>query len=113
MNCIECRDNLVARVEGLLNGEEARECAVHLESCENCRDEYNAITILQQRLVARGQVVADFSVIAPVMQRVRAVQPAHEKETIMSVLLRRWRFGLGAVAVSAAIVAGTLMISSP
>jgi len=48
-----------------------------------------------------------------VMQRIRAVQPAHEKETIMSILFRRWRFGLGAVAASAAIVAGTLIISSP
>ena len=114
MNCIECRDNLVACVEGLLTGEEARECAGHLERCENCRNEYNAITTLQQRLVARGQVSANFfSVVSPVMHRVRAVQPAHEKETIMSVLLKRWRFGLGAVAVSAAIVAGTLMISSP
>ena len=44
MNCAECRDNLVACLEGLLEAEQSRECQAHLESCAACRAEYGAIS---------------------------------------------------------------------
>jgi outer membrane lipoprotein-sorting protein len=114
MNCAECRNNMVACAEGLLDREETLRCTKHLESCATCRSEFNAIVILQQHLVARGQSAAEVSIVAPVMRRVHAIQPEQEAETIMSILIRRWGFGLGAVAATAAIiVAGILMISPP
>ena len=54
MNCAECRENLVACVEGLLDREESLQCQAHLEICAACRAEYAAITRLQRQLVARG-----------------------------------------------------------
>ena len=50
MNCAECRDNLVAFIEGLVDREAWLECQAHLEASAGCRAEYKAITSLQQRL---------------------------------------------------------------
>ena len=56
MNCAECRDNLVACLEGLLEPEQSRQCRAHLESCAACRAEYAVLSRLQERLVAGGRV---------------------------------------------------------
>jgi predicted anti-sigma-YlaC factor YlaD len=50
MNCLECRDNLVAFMEGMLDGKTSLECQAHLEACAECRAEYKAFTSLKQRL---------------------------------------------------------------
>ena len=68
MNCAECRDNLVACLEGLLEAEPSRQCQAHLESCAACRAEYEAISRLQERLAARGRVAAEVSLVEPVMR---------------------------------------------
>lgn len=105
MNCAECRDNLVACAEGLLDRETLLECQAHLETCAGCRAEYKVIASLQQRLVARGQAAAEVSIVQPVMQRVLQKRNVPERETIMSKLLRyRWGFGLGAAASAAVIM---------
>jgi hypothetical protein len=113
MNCAECRDNLVACAEGLLDREESLQCHAHLESCASCRREYQSITRLQQRLILRGQAAAEVSVVEPVMQRVLRERETPERTTIMSLLLRnRWKFGLTAAAGAAAI-ALIAILSSP
>jgi outer membrane lipoprotein-sorting protein len=105
MNCAECRDNLVACLEGLLEAEPARQCQAHLERCEACRLEYAAINRLQERLVARGRVAAEVSLVEPVMRAVRQQQIKPERTTLMSLLFKnRWGFGLGAAASAAAII---------
>jgi len=105
MNCAECRDTLIACAEGLLDREETVQCQAHLDACASCRTEYQASRSLQRRLIARGQATAEVSIVEPVMRRVRQEQFKPERETIMSKLLKyHWRFGLGAVAVAAAIL---------
>jgi outer membrane lipoprotein-sorting protein len=104
MNCAECRENLVACVEGLLDREESLQCQAHLETCAACRAEYTAITRLQRQLVARGQATAEVSLVKPVMQRVHAIQTEHERNSIMTKLFTRWGFGLSAAAGAAAII---------
>lgn len=111
MNCAECRENLVAFVEGLLDREEALQCQAHLGGCAACRAEQAAVTRLQQRLVARGQAAAGVSLVQPVMRRVRAVQPKQESDSIMSMLFKRWGFGLGAAAGASALVLAVLLLS--
>jgi outer membrane lipoprotein-sorting protein len=111
MNCAECRENLVARVEGLLDREESPQCEAHLESCAACRAEHVAITRLQKRLMTRGQTAAEVSFVAPIMRRVRAVQSKQERDSIMSKLFTRWGFGLGAAAGAAALIVALLLIS--
>jgi outer membrane lipoprotein-sorting protein len=111
MNCAECRDNLVACAEGLLDREALLECQAHLEACASCRAEYQVIASLQQRLVARGQAAAEVSIVAPVMQRVLQKRNEPERETIMSKILKyRWGFGLGTAAGAAAIILMAFLI---
>jgi outer membrane lipoprotein-sorting protein len=104
MNCAECRDNLVACVEGLLDREESLQCQAHLETCAACRAEHTAITRLQRQLVARGQATAEVSLVKPVMRRVHAIQNERERNSIMTKLFTRWGFGLSAAAGAAAII---------
>jgi len=105
MNCAECRDNLVACLEGLLDSEQSRHCRAHLESCAACRAEYEAVSRLQKRLTARGRVAAEVSLVEPVMRAVRQQQIKPERTTLMSILLKnRWGFGLGAAATAAAVI---------
>ena len=110
MNCAQCRDNLVACAEGLLGGDESLHIRSHLETCAECRAEYEGIATLQQRLTARGQAAAGVRIVEPVMRRVHQFQP--ERETLMSKLLQhRWGFGLGAVASAAALLSIILLTS--
>ncbi|MGD1019410.1 MAG: zf-HC2 domain-containing protein [Verrucomicrobiia bacterium] len=110
MNCIECRDELVARIEGLLGDEESLQCQAHLETCAACRAEYAAFANLHQQLVARSHAAADVSIVEPVMRRVLAVHAEPEKDTIMSILQKhRWGLGLGAMAGAVAIILAALL----
>ncbi len=105
MNCAECRDNLVARLEGLLDSEQSRQCEAHLETCADCRAEYAAMGRLQERLAAHGRVAADVWLVEPVMRAVRQKQKEPERTTLMSLLFKnRWGFGLGAAASAVAVL---------
>jgi hypothetical protein len=105
MNCAECRDNFIASVEGLLDQDQSLQCRAHLDTCPQCRAEYEAMSRLQQCLIARGHAAAGVRIVEPVMRRVRAAQFKPERETLMSKLFKhRWGFGLGAVAGAAAIL---------
>ncbi|MGD0411701.1 MAG: hypothetical protein ABSC18_08330 [Verrucomicrobiota bacterium] len=105
MNCAECRDNFIACAEGLLDRGEELQCRAHLETCPECRAEYEGIARLHQRLLARGQAAAGVDIVETVMRRVRQEQFKLERETIMSKLFKhRWGFGLGAAAGAAAIL---------
>jgi hypothetical protein len=104
MNCAECRENLVACVEGLLDPEESLQCQAHLETCAACRAEKAAIARLQRQLITRGQATAEVSLVKPVMQRVHAIQTERERNSIMTKLFTRWGFGLSAAAGAAAII---------
>ena len=105
MNCAECRDNLVACLEGLLDTEQTRQCQAHLESCEACRAEHKALGRLQERLATRGRVAAEVSLVEPVMRVVHERKSEPERTTLMSLLFKnRWGFGLGAAASAAAVI---------
>ena len=111
MNCAECRGNLVAYVEGLLNDEESLRCQVHVETCASCRAEHAVISRLQRQLAARGETASEVFIVEPVMRQVRGVQAKRERETIMSRLFTRWGFGLSAAAGAAAIILIALLVS--
>ena len=103
MNCAECRDNLVAYIEGLLDEEESLRCRTHLESCADCRAECEAFAHLQQRLDARSRAAANVSVVEPVMRRILQNRTKPERDPIMTTIFRRWGLGLGAAAGMAVI----------
>ena len=111
MNCAECRENLVAWMEGLLDPEESLQCQTHLETCAACRAEHTAITRLQRRLVTRGQMAVEVSMVNPVMRRVRAIQSERERDSIMRKLVTRWGLGLSAAAGAAALILVVFLVS--
>ena len=104
MNCAECRDNLVACAEGLLDREE----------CSNARPIWKPVPLagLNTRLSPacnsgwspwpRGcRGVPGRTGHARVHQK--QIEP--ERETLMSILFKhRWGFGLGAAASAAAVI---------
>jgi outer membrane lipoprotein-sorting protein len=105
MNCAQCRDDLAACAEGLLDPQEMLQCRAHLDACADCQAEYKAITTLQQCLVARGRAAAGVRIVEPVMRRVLRTRVQTERETIMNKLFKyRWGFGLGAAAAAAALL---------
>jgi hypothetical protein len=58
MNCAECKEILVAYLEGLLAEDQKQAVTDHLKDCRSCRDELKQLTSLQERLVSNGRVVA-------------------------------------------------------
>src|SRR5690348_8120782 len=113
MNCAECRDQLVACAEGLLDRPQEITLHENLKACVDCRAEYQAIRSLQQRLICGGQAAAQISIAEAVMRRVRREQFKPEREPIMSKLMKyRWGLGLGATA-AAAIALLAILVSTP
>jgi hypothetical protein len=58
MNCAECKEILVAYLEGLLAESEKQAVTDHLKDCHSCQVELKQLTSLQERLVSNGRVVA-------------------------------------------------------
>jgi outer membrane lipoprotein-sorting protein len=109
MNCAECRDNLVALIEGLLDSEESLLCRTHLERCMACREEYASIAGLQQRLISRSESATAVSLVEPVMRRVLHNRTEKERKKAMFKLFSRW--GIGAAAAVAALVLVIILIT--
>jgi outer membrane lipoprotein-sorting protein len=108
MKCSECRDNLVAHAEGLLDPEESLQCRSHLEACADCRAEYASITNLQHRLIDGGREAAKVSLIDAVMLQIQAVPQNTKRETTMKRFFSGWGFRLS--AATCAVAAVTLML---
>jgi outer membrane lipoprotein-sorting protein len=109
MNCAECRDNLVALIEGLLDPEESLQCRNHLETCTACREEHASIAGLQQRLITRSERAAGVSLVEPVMRRVLHNRTEKERKKAMFKLFSRW--GIGAAAAVAVLALVVILVT--
>ena len=58
MNCTECKELLVAYVEGLLDESQKQVVAEHLKDCASCRSQARELTDLHDRLVRNGEALA-------------------------------------------------------
>ena len=54
MNCHECQELLLAHIEGLIDGPQAKDLTDHLTRCPACRQEELHLKTLRDRLNARG-----------------------------------------------------------
>jgi hypothetical protein len=114
MNCTECRENLIARIEGLLDNDTAEQCRAHLEICTDCQAEHNAITDLHQRLVASGRAAAEVRIAERVIKRVQSSNLEPGREGLMGKLFKhRWGLGFAAAAAAAAVVLSVFLLSTP
>ena len=70
MNCTECKEHLVAYVEGLLDESQKQTVAEHLKNCPACQAEADELTGLQERLVRNGKAVAQSDLENDVMNHI-------------------------------------------
>ena len=70
MNCAECKEILVAYLEGLLAEDQKQAVTEHLKDCHTCRDELKQLTSLQERLVSNGRAVAQSDLENEVLNRI-------------------------------------------
>ena len=70
MNCAECKEILVAYLEGLLAEDQKQAVADHLKDCHTCQAELKQLTDLQERLVSNGRVAAQKDLENDVMNRI-------------------------------------------
>jgi hypothetical protein len=70
MNCVKCKELLVAYLEGLLEESQKQEVTKHLKECRNCQVELEQITNLRGRLIENGATVGQSDLEDDVMNRI-------------------------------------------
>lgn len=105
MNCPECKEQLVAYVEGLLAEATAERLLAHVKSCPDCRSELAEVQALAERLARNGRAGVPVSLDSKVMDEIVREQSRQLRRTRMR---KRYRFiGLGgAMAAAAALIIG-------
>ena len=109
MNCAECRELLVAGLEGLLKDAPKRAVVEHLKTCKACRAELKGLQSLRQRLVGNGKALAESSLEDVVMNRILREQNVRLKSAAQAGVglhLRRliMRNSIVKMAVAAVVV---------
>ncbi len=118
MNCAECRENLVAYLEGLLAEDQKHAVTEHLKDCHSCQAELKQLTNLQERLVGNGKAVNQGDLENEVMNRIIREQnvrlKAAEKATA-GLKLRRliMKSSVTKMAAAAVIIVAVLLVLSP
>ena len=122
MKCAECKEILVAYLEGLLAEDQKHAVTEHLKDCHSCRAEVKQLTNLQERLVSNGKAAAQSDLENEVLNRIIREQKVRlnvaEKATA-GLKLRRliMKSSITKVAVAAAVIIvaaiGILSISEP
>ena len=109
MNCAECKEILVAYLEGLLAEEQKHAVAEHLKDCHSCQAELKQLSELQERLLSNGKAAAQSDLENEVLNRIVREQnvrlKAAEKATT-GLKLRRliMKNPVTRIAVAAAVI---------
>lgn len=104
-NCEYYEELIGAAIDGEITAEEDKELRAHLESCEACRNFYEAMQAISGTDDALGDVPEDFT--ANVMARVHeAAAPAEKPVKRKAGIARLARYGALAAAAAVAIWAG-------
>jgi len=109
MNCVECQENLVADLDGILDPGNAAEFENHLIGCPACQTEQLKMTELHQRLVTHGETASRVALGPAVMGRIRRQQA--EAPSAVTPLSRWLRWALGCGAATVTIVLAVLLLS--
>ncbi|MEJ2704127.1 MAG: zf-HC2 domain-containing protein, partial [Sedimentisphaerales bacterium] len=117
MNCTECRELLIAYVEGLLDESQKQTVAEHLKSCPACQKEARELTGLQERLVQNGKAVAQSNLENNVMNqivreqnvRLKAAAKATEALKIRRTIMKSPMTKIAALAAVIVIAAAILL----
>jgi hypothetical protein len=108
MNCTECKESLVAYLDGVLDATQRHAVDRHLEDCLSCRTELRELTAVQDRLFADGKVVARDNVEEHVMNRIIREQNVRLKAAPVGASLAIRRFlmknPITKISVAAAVI---------
>ncbi len=122
MNCAECKEILVAYLEGLLAEDQKHAVTEHLKDCHLCQAEVKQLTNLQERLVSNGRAAAQSDLENEVLNRIIREQKVRLKaagKAGAGLELRRliMKSSITKVAVAAAVIVvavlGVHYISAP
>ena len=70
MNCEQCKELLVAYVEGILAESQKQQIESHLQDCPPCRAEAAELTALHGRLTTNGEALAQTDLEDKVLNRI-------------------------------------------
>jgi len=109
MNCAECKEILVAYLEGLLAEPQKHAVTDHLKDCHSCQAEVKQLTNLRERLVSNGRAVAQSDLEDEVLNRIVREQNVRLKAADKAgagLKLRRliMRSSITRIAVAAAVL---------
>ncbi|MHC4297355.1 MAG: anti-sigma factor family protein [Planctomycetota bacterium] len=107
MNCTECKELLVAHIEGLLDKSQEQAVAEHLKDCTACKAEVETLRGLQSRLAKNGQAVAKSDLQNDVMNlivreqkvRLKAAEKAAEGLKLRRIIMKSRNTKIAAAAV--------------
>lgn len=100
MNCRECKEQLVAYMEGELDDAAAQDVRDHLDGCATCRAEEKATQSLRDRLLTAADLPTSTSLQQPVMDRILIQEVALVRRHKMRKRLRNYAMvGLAAALV--------------
>lgn len=114
MNCTECREHLIAYIEGLAQKGLEQEICAHLGACAACQQEEKAVRGLQDRLVTQGQSMPADALETAVLGRIVREQKSrmHRAEQASAAVKLRsiiMKSSISRIAMAAAIVVACLI----
>ncbi|MBW7991701.1 MAG: zf-HC2 domain-containing protein [Planctomycetes bacterium] len=109
MKCAECKEILVAYLEGLLAEDQKQAVTEHLKDCHSCQAEVKELTNLQERLVSNGKAATQSDLENEVLNRIireqkvrlKAVEKATEGLKTRRLIMKS---SITKVAVAAAVI---------
>ena len=118
MNCAECKEILVAYLEGLLAEDQKQAVTDHLKDCHTCQAEVKQLTNLQERLVSNGRAAAQSDLENEVLNRIireqkvrlKAAEKATEGLKIRRLIMRS---SVTKMAAAAVIIVAVLIVLNP
>ena len=97
MNCQECRDELAAYIEGLLDETQRNQMEAHMAECSNCQRELQEVRELMARLAREAIAAPPVSLENAVMERIISEQALQIRRLKMRRRIRsagdRWGAG--------------------
>jgi hypothetical protein len=114
MNCAECKEILVAYLEGLLAEPQKHAVTEHLKDCHLCQAEVKQLTNLRDRLVSDGRAAAQSNLEDEVLNRIVREQNVRLKtanKAGAALKLRRiiMRSSITRIAAAAVIIVAVLI----
>lgn len=118
MNCAECKEILVAYLEGLLAEPQKQAVTDHLKDCHTCQAEVKQLTNLREHLVSNGRTVAQSDLEDEVLNRIIKEQNVRLKtanKAGAALKLRRiiMKSSITRMAAAAVIIVAVLIVLNP